>query len=110
MRTACKYSKSQRCVPVLKYSLLRLLTSLSVGDRCTLKQGDCKNAFCNAELPDDKRMVVRPPVGDPAYHKDEFWLLRKTLYGLRRSRRHWYNMFTSVLRKIGLTPLAHSPC
>ena len=79
------YNKSQRYAPVLKYSSLRLLTSKAVGDRRVLQQGDCKNAFCNAKLPDDERMVIRPPVGDPSYNDDEFWLLNKTLYGLRRS-------------------------
>ena len=94
------YSKSARYAPVLKYSSLRLLTSKAVGDRRVLQQADCKNAFCNATLPDDERMAVRPPVGDPGYAKDEYWLLNKTLYGLRRSPKHWYNMFTSILKLI----------
>ena len=81
-----------------------------MGDRCTLKQGDCKNAFCNAKLPDNERTVVCPPVGDPAYHKDELWLLKKTLYGMLRSPCHCYNMVTLVLREIGLTSLVHDPC
>ena len=64
------YSKSDRYAPVLKYSSLRLLTSKAVGDRRVLQQADCKNAFCNAILPDNERMAVRPPVGDPGYDKD----------------------------------------
>jgi hypothetical protein len=47
-----------------------------------LQQGNCKNAFCRARLPDDELTVIQPPVGDPAYSKDEYWLLHKTLYGL----------------------------
>ena len=82
------YQKSQRYAPVLKYDSLRLLTAKAIADKRILQQGDCKNAFCNATLPEDECTVVRPPVGDPAYHKDEFWLLKKTLYGLRRSPRH----------------------
>jgi hypothetical protein len=76
----------------------------------TLQQGDCKNAFCNAKLPDDELTVVMPPQGDPANEKDEFWLLKKTLYGLRRSPHHWYNMFTTMLKNIGLTPSPHDLC
>jgi hypothetical protein len=75
-----------------------------------LKQGDCKNAFCHATLPEDELTVVRPPVGDPAYGKDQYWLLNKTLYGLRRIPHHWYNMFCSALRDIGLTQSLHDPC
>ena len=104
------YAKSQRYAPVLKYSSLRLLTSQAVGDRQVLQQGDYKNAFCQAYLPQDERMVVRPPVGDPAYAKDEYWLLNKTLYGLRRSPHHWYNLFISILCKIHLAPFPHDPC
>jgi hypothetical protein len=104
------YTKSQRYAPVLKYSSLRLLCSKAVSDKCILKQGDCKNAFCHAHLPDDELTVVRPPVGDPEYSKDTYWLLNKTLYGLRRSPHHWYNMFVAALKDIGLKPSLHDPC
>eukprot|EP00956_Cyclotella_meneghiniana_P012602 scaffold17913_cov36-Cyclotella_meneghiniana.AAC.1 len=104
------YTKSQRYAPVLKYSSLRLLCSKAVGDKCILQQGDCKNAFCHARLPDDELTVVRPPVGDPEHDKDTYWLLNKTLYGLRRSPHHWYNMFTKALKDIGLSPSLHDPC
>ena len=104
------YDKSQRYAPVLKYSSLRLLLAKAVRAKRVLQQGDCKNAFCNAELPDDELTVVRPPVGDPGYAKDEYWFLKKTLYGLRRSPHHWYNMITDILKNIGLTPSPHDPC
>jgi hypothetical protein len=51
-----------------------------------------------------------PPQGNPANKKDGFWLLKKTLYGLCRSPHHWYNMFTAMLKHIGLTPSPHDPC
>ena len=85
------YAKAQRYAPVLKYDSLRLLTPNAVSHRRVLQQGNCKNAFCQATLPDDEKMAILPPVGDPAYAKDEFWLLNKTLYGFRRSPPHWYN-------------------
>ena len=66
------YEKSQKYAPVLKYSSLRLLTAKCVGDKRILQQGDCKNAFCNANLPDDEKMAIRPPVGNPSYNKDEY--------------------------------------
>ena len=82
------YEKSQRYAPVLKCSSLRLLTAKCVGGKRILQQGDCKNAFCIANLPDDEKMAIRPPVGDPSYGKDKYWLLNKTFYGLRQSPRH----------------------
>ena len=104
------WNKSQRYAPVLQYSSLRLLVSKAVGDRRVLHQGDCKHAFCNATLPDNDRLTVRPPVGDPGYDKDEYWYLKKTLYGLRRSPHHWYNAFTKVLTEMGLKASVHDPC
>ena len=47
------YQKSQRYAPVLKYSSLRLLIDKSVGDKRILQQGDCKNVFCSATLPEN---------------------------------------------------------
>eukprot|EP00956_Cyclotella_meneghiniana_P029162 scaffold69885_cov36-Cyclotella_meneghiniana.AAC.5 len=104
------YTKSQRYAPVLKYSSLRLLCSNAVNNKRILQQGDCKNAFCHARLPDDDLTVVRPPIGDPEYNNDTYWLLNKTLYGLRRSPHHWYNMFTAALRDMGLQSSLHDPC
>eukprot|EP00804_Cyclotella_cryptica_P022088 CCRYP_011573-RA/>CCRYP_011573-RA protein AED:0.27 eAED:0.27 QI:0/-1/0/1/-1/1/1/0/654 len=104
------YDKSQKYAPVLKYTSLRLLTSKAVSDKRILQQGDCKNAFCQAYLPEDELTVVRPPVGDPAYSRDEYWLLKKTLYGLRRSPHHWFHKITSILQDMGLQPSPHDPC
>jgi hypothetical protein len=73
-------------------------------------QGDCKNAFCQGILPPEEITIVRPPSGDPDAAKDKYWLLQKTLYGLRPSPCHWYERIDSILRSIGLTPNTHDPC
>ena len=104
------YTKSQKYAPVLTYTSLRLLCSKAVENKRVLQQGDCKNAFCHAKLPDDECCAVRPPPGDPGYAKDEYWLLNKTLYGLCRSPHHWHNMFVSALKDIGLRQSVHDPC
>jgi hypothetical protein len=64
------YDKSQRYAPILKYSSLRLLLAKAVRTKRVLQQGDCKNAFCNATLPDNELTVVKPPDGDPANEAD----------------------------------------
>ena len=97
------WSKSDRFAPVLRSDSLRLLVSLAVEQRRVLKQGDCKNAFCQSELPLDETTIVKPPSGDPDAGPNEYWLLRKTLYGLRRSPRHslqtnYYQIWTKNLR------------
>eukprot|EP00804_Cyclotella_cryptica_P001572 CCRYP_003772-RA/>CCRYP_003772-RA protein AED:0.48 eAED:0.48 QI:0/-1/0/1/-1/1/1/0/62 len=50
--------KSQRYAPVLKYSSLRLLLAKAVRSKRVLQQGDFKNAFCNADLPDEEATIV----------------------------------------------------
>jgi hypothetical protein len=76
------WSKSNRFAPVLRFDSLCFLVSLAVQHRRGLKQGDCKNAFCQGILPPEEVTIVRPPSRDPDVVKDEYWLLQKTLYGL----------------------------
>ena len=78
----CDWSKSDWFAPVLRFDDVRFLVSLAVQHHCGLKQGDCKNAFCQGILPPEEVMIVHPPSGDPEAVKDEYWLLQKTLYGL----------------------------
>ena len=104
------FNKSWCFAPVLSYPSLRLLTSKVTEKRRILQQGDCKNAFCNALLPDDKITIVCPPLSNTESVPDDFWLLNKTLYGLRRSPQHQYNLITKILSNMGLTPSNHDPC
>ncbi len=104
------WGKHERAAPVLKYSSLRLMVSAAIEKRRKLKQADYKNAFCNPTLPPDETTVIRPPLGDPDAEPGEYWLLNKTLYGLRRSPKHWYDMASAALLSMGLQQSAHDPC
>ena len=55
-------------------------------------------------------MIVCPPCGDPESDPQEYWVLLKTLYCLRRSPRHWYDKINAILISIGLTPSLEDPC
>ena len=59
------WSKEDKYAPVLSATRARLLVAMAVNDGPHLKQGDCKNAFCNSTLPDEKVTIVRPPKGCP---------------------------------------------
>ncbi len=63
-----------------------------------------KNASCQGILPSNEIIIVRLPRGDPEAAPDEYWLLKHTLYSLRRSPRHWYNKIRAILCSIDLTP------
>ena len=104
------YQKSQRYAPLLKYSSLRLLTAKAVGDKRILQKVDCKNAFCNATLLDNEVTFIRPTIGNPSFQEDEYWLLKKTLYGLCQSPHHWYNIIKGILLKMGIKASPHDPC
>ena len=104
------WSKSDRFAPVFRQDSLRFLTSLAVEKRRALNQGDCKNAFCHGILPPKETTIVCPPAGDPDAEPHEYWLLLKTLYGLRRSPCHWYDKINAILISIGLTPSLEDPC
>jgi hypothetical protein len=52
------WSKSDRFAPVLQFNSLCFLVSLSTQHHQGLKQGDCKNAFCQGILPPEKTTIV----------------------------------------------------
>jgi hypothetical protein len=83
---------------------------MAVEKRCPLRQGDCKNAFCQGILPEEEVTIVRPPSGDPNIEPGEYWLLLHTLYGLRCSPCNWYDKINAILHLIGLTPSLEDPC
>ncbi len=91
------WSKSDKYAPVLCQDSLRFLTSMAVNACRPLRQGDCKNAFCQGILPPNEITIVCPPSGDPAAEPCKYWLLTCTLYGLRRSPRHWYDKINAIL-------------
>ncbi len=86
------------------------MVSVAVEKRWKLKQADFKNAFCNPTLPPNETTVICPPLGDPNAEPGEYWLLNKTLYGLQRSPKHWYDMASAALLGMGLKQSAHDPC
>jgi len=83
---------------------------MAVQHRRPLRQGNCKDAFCQGILPPEEVTIVCPPSGDPDADPQEYWLLLWTLYGLHRSPRHWYDKINAILRSIGLIPSLEDPC
>ena len=104
------WSKSDCYSPVMSLLELRLLTALAVKKRRVLKNGDVKQAFCQAKLPPGETYVLTPPPGCPLTPPKTLWLLNRTLYGLKRSPRHWYDKACQILKKIGLKQCPNAPC
>ena len=75
-----------------------------------MRTGDVSQAFCQSILPSDEKYVIRPPPRCPITPSNTYLLLKMTLYGLRRSPRHWYETCKMALKNIGLEPLVNAPC
>ena len=104
------WSKQDCFAPVMSLMELRLLTAIAVKHKKPLLSGDFKQAFVQAVLPPEEQYVLKPPVGCPLTPKNTFWLLKRSIYGLKRAPRHWYDKVSLLLRSIGLTPCPNSPC
>jgi deoxyuridine 5'-triphosphate nucleotidohydrolase len=104
------WSKNDCFAPVLSQMELRLLTAIAARHRCIPKTGDVSQAFCQSYLPKGENYVMRPPPGCPITKSKTYLRLKKTLYGLKRSPRHFYNLAVKHLTSIGLTQHPSSPC
>ena len=67
-------------------------------------------AFCQVVLSKDERYVLHAPPGCPLTPPNTLWLLKRTLYGLKRSLCHCSKKMTEMLEKIGLLRCPNSPC
>ena len=103
------------CIPMRSFGrsiylpspVATLASAIACENQCVLKQGDCKNAFCQPHLPlDEQVVIVAPPAGCPISKPGTLWHLNKTVYGLRRSPHHWYDKFRATLLTMGFT---HEP-
>ena len=104
------WTKQDCFAPVLSQLELRFIIALAVKQGCIPRTADVAQAFCQAVLPEDEKYVCIPPAGCPLTPPNSYLLLKKTLYGLKRSPRHWYEMARKLLVEMGLTPLPQSPC
>ena len=104
------WDKSDCFAPVLSQAELRLLTALATRKGRKLKSCDVSQAFCQSYLPKNEVYVCTPPHGCPITPKGSLWRLRKTLYGLRRSPRHWYDKCKQILLDMGFKQCPNSPC
>lgn len=89
---------------------LRLLTSLAVHHKRYLKNCDVKQAFVQSSLPEDENYFVKPPVGCLRSTPGTYWRLLRSLYGLRRAPKLWFDKLSSHLKTMGLKQSSTSPC
>ena len=104
------WSKQDCFAPVLSQMEHRTLIALATRLKCTPKTGDVSQAFCQGVLPPDEEYYIKPPPGCPLTTKGGYLKLLKTLYGLKRSPRHWYEKARATLLSIGFKQCPNAPC
>jgi hypothetical protein len=104
------WSWESTAAPVLSQLELRLLTSLAVHHHCVLKNCDVKQAVVQSKLPENEVYFLKPPPGCPRSKANEYWRLIRSLYGLKRAPRIWFETLCSHLRSLGLQNSPISPC
>jgi hypothetical protein len=92
------WSRKSTAAPVMSQLELRLLTSLAVYHKRTLKNCDVKQAFVQASLPATEEYYVKPPVGCPRSTPGIYWKLLRSLYGLKRAPKLWFEKLSNHLR------------
>eukprot|EP00956_Cyclotella_meneghiniana_P013817 scaffold20267_cov42-Cyclotella_meneghiniana.AAC.1 len=98
--------------PVAQWVTVHLLMILSVILRLKTAQADITAAFVHAELPPEEQVFIHQPHGFKV-HCDEGELvlrLKRLLYGLKQSPRHFYQYLSSNLEGLGLVKSNFDPC
>ena len=104
------WPKESTAAPVLLQLELRLLTSLAISHKRVLKNCDIKQAFVQSSLPPDEHYFVKPPVGCPKSKPGTYWRLIRSLYGLCRAPKLWFEKLSNHLKAMGLQNSPNSPC
>jgi hypothetical protein len=104
------WSKESTAAPVMSQLELRLPTSLAIHHKHVLKNCDIKQAFVQSSLPEDEVYLVRPPNGCPKSPPGTYWHLLRSLYGLRRAPKLWFEKLSNHLHSMGLKTSPNSPC
>ena len=94
--------------PVASHATIRLFFVLAVQLGLRIKYIDFKAAYLNSET-GNVRIYVKPPKGADC-GPDQVWRLRKFLYGLKSSGRHWYKTLVKLLTRLGYTQSQADPC
>ena len=105
-----QWAKHETFAPVLSQLELRLLIAEATKIGRTPKTCDFKQAFCQGILPDHEKYVITPPAHCPFTPPNTYWILKRTIYGLKRSPRHWYDKACTIFKTLGLKQSLHAPC
>ena len=93
--------------PVAFATSIRLLFALGIANKFKFRQYDIKCAFLYADLPKEQRVYMHAP---PGSGRKGYWLLKKSLYGLRQAPMLFNGHLDTTLREMGFTSCTFDPC
>ena len=95
--------------PVVDWSTLRLLLSLTLHEGWKTKQVDCIQAFLHAPLVEETYAEL-PPGGWKEANPGKVMKLKKSLYGNKRAPQMWFNHLKTGLEARGWKQSDFDPC
>jgi hypothetical protein len=104
------WSKESTAASVMSQLELCILTSLAVYHKRVLKNCDIKQAFVQSSLPKDEVYFLKPPNGCPHSTPGTYWRLIRSLYGLHRAPKLWFEKLCSHVTAMSLHCSKTSPC
>ena len=94
---------------ITQMMLIRTVLALAARHDWEICQVDIKSAYLYGELEEHKVIYMKPPPSKIQVCGDnEVLQLRKAIYGLKQSGRHWYQTLRGILRKINFTRSEHN--
>ncbi|RVW18846.1 Retrovirus-related Pol polyprotein from transposon RE1 [Vitis vinifera] len=85
--------------PVAKLNTMRVLLSIAANLDWPLQQLDVNNAFLNGNL--EEEVYMDPPPGFDEHFGSKVCKIKKSLYGLKKSPRAWFERFTQFVKNQG---------
>jgi hypothetical protein len=95
--------------PVVQWATIRIVLIQAVKLGFCSAQCDITAAFIHTLLPEEETVYVDQPRGFHR-HPNHVLRLRRSLYGLKQSPRHFFHYLSDRLLKQGLTQSQHDPC
>ena len=96
--------------PVVQWTTVRLMLILATVLDLKSSQADITAAFVHAELPAHEQVYIHQPRGFTVNGRDYVLRLKRSLYGLKQSPRHFFKFLVAKLEKQGLKQSAFDPC
>ncbi|KAL0367227.1 UNVERIFIED_CONTAM: Retrovirus-related Pol polyprotein from transposon TNT 1-94 [Sesamum radiatum] len=96
-------------LPVVKYTMVRIILALTAHFNWELKQMVVKTSFLHGDL-DETIYMSQPDCFISDKHPDHVWLLKKSLYGLKQSPRQWNKKFDLFMQYLNFQRSAFDPC